>query len=153
MELDGIAPKTLGVERRKLWRMRICLPAALEHRGRAPAPAEGRQCLGLGAARIVRDRILERPVAAIKIHVLIGRRLVRELSSIHHRKPSLSAHPPPGDAGPPTPPMDLAPPRMWKRLNGGLAAPANCPYRCRFNGHRHANSWPSQPGDAVEGYA
>src|SRR5436189_6354908 len=98
MELDGLAAETAAIERFEPWRMCIGLPAPLEHLGRAPAAPESCKNLALGAARIARDRIPQRQVAAEQVHVLIRRRLVGKLGLRRgHRMPSYPAlrRPPP----------------------------------------------------------
>src|SRR5262249_31865172 len=73
-------------------------------------------------ACIARNRVHERPVAAVEVHVLIGRRLVRKLGSrrtgswCSHGKPSLSAHP-------------LPPASPARRLGCGNARTAALPAR------------------------
>ena len=93
VELDGVAAEPLSVERLELRRVRVGLPSQFEHGGRAEAAAKGGQ-RRVGAA-VMRNRVLQRLVAAKEVNVLVRRRLVRKVGGDpDHGKPSLSMHPP-----------------------------------------------------------
>src|SRR5215831_14891855 len=78
-----VAAEALRVEGLELRRVLIGRARKLEHLGRAPVPAEGRERRGVAPAAVGRDRIRKRPIAGVEVDVHIRRRLVEHLLDAH----------------------------------------------------------------------
>ena len=79
MKFHGVEAKPSRIECSQLGRILVRCPRELEHLRRAPASAELGQRRGFLAAAIGSDRIPQRPIAAIKVDIDLGRRLVESL--------------------------------------------------------------------------